>query len=430
MNFVYKAITKDGKTISGTAEAANKQALLMLLHRQNVNPILIEQEKKTKISLNMTIGVSKKVKSQDLVIFTRQLSTMISAGVPLARSMSALANDTESPYLKEVLTSVTKDIESGKSLAESFAKFPNVFDQVFVAMIRAGEEGGILDKILKRLASQVELNESIKKKIKSAMMYPIVILIVTILAFFGIMLFIMPKISKIISSLAGPKAKLPIYSRVLLDFSKDCVNATIVRAIPGINAIPVINKTPNMLIVLIILGIGAYYLLKYIKTEPGKYKFHSLLLRMPIVKIIVLKVAIARFSRTFASLMAAGVTVLDALEITGAAIGNKVIEAELKAASKEVQNGKQLSDPISKSPHFPPIVAQMLMVGEETGQVDQVLGKIADFYEEEVSVLIDGLAALIEPIMIIFLGAAVGLIALSVMGPIANLTRQIPTSSN
>jgi len=430
MNFIYKATTKDGKTISGTAEAANKQALLMLLHRQNVNPILIEQDKKTKLSLNMTIGVSKKVKSQDLVIFTRQLSTMISAGVPLARSMSALANDTESPYLKEVLNSVTKDIESGKSLAESFAKFPTVFDQVFIAMIRAGEEGGILDKILKRLASQVELNESIKKKIKSAMMYPIVILVVTILAFFGIMLFIMPKISKIISSLAGPKAKLPIYSQVLLDFSKDCVNATIVRAIPGINAIPVINNTPNMLLVLVILGIGAYYLLKYIKTEPGKYKFHSWLLRIPIVKIIVLKVAIARFSRTFASLMAAGVTVLDALDITGAAIGNKVIEAELKAASKEVQNGKQLSDPISKSPHFPPIVAQMLMVGEETGQVDQVLGKIADFYEEEVGVLIDGLAALIEPIMIIFLGAAVGLIALSVMGPIANLTRQIPTSSN
>jgi type IV pilus assembly protein PilC len=430
MNFIYKATTKDGKTISGTAEAANKQALLMLLHRQNVNPILIEQDKKTKLSLNMTIGVSKKVKSQDLVIFTRQLSTMISAGVPLARSMSALANDTESPYLKEVLNSVTKDIESGKSLAESFAKFPTVFDQVFIAMIRAGEEGGILDEILKRLASQVELNESIKKKIKSAMMYPIVILVVTILAFFGIMLFIMPKISKIISSLAGPKAKLPIYSQVLLDFSKDCVNATIVRAIPGINAIPVINNTPNMLLVLVILGIGAYYLLKYIKTEPGKYKFHSWLLRIPIVKIIVLKVAIARFSRTFASLMAAGVTVLDALDITGAAIGNKVIEAELKAASKEVQNGKQLSDPISKSPHFPPIVAQMLMVGEETGQVDQVLGKIADFYEEEVGVLIDGLAALIEPIMIIFLGAAVGLIALSVMGPIANLTRQIPTSSN
>ena len=176
--------------------------------------------------------------------------------------------------------------------------------------------------------------------------------------------------------------------------------------------------------------IGFYYFLKYIRTDQGKYRFHSWLLKIPVVKIIVLKVAISRFSRTFASLMAAGVTVLDALEITGSAIGNKVIEAELKAAAKEVQEGKQLSEPISKSQHFPPIVAQMLLVGEETGQIDQVLSKIADFYEEEVGVLIDGLAALIEPIMIIFLGAAVGLIALSVMGPIANLTRQIPTSSN
>ncbi len=430
MNFIYKATTKDGRTISGTAEAINKQALLMLLHKQNINPILIEVEKKTRLSLNMEVGLKKKVKSQDLVIFTRQLSTMISAGVPLARSLSALADDSESPYLREILNSVTKDVESGKTLAESFAKYPTVFSEVFVAMIRAGEEGGILDKILKRLAGQVELDESIKKKIKSAMMYPIVILVVTVLAFFGIMLFIMPKIAHIITSLAGPKAKLPIYSQVLLDFSRYCTDNTIVHFVPGLNVIPIIKSTPNLIIVFIILIIGFYYFLKYIKTEQGKYRFHSWLLKIPIVKIIVLKVAISRFSRTFASLMAAGVTVLDALEITGSAIGNKVIEAELKEAAKEVQEGKQLSEPISKSQHFPPIVAQMLLVGEETGQIDQVLSKIADFYEEEVGVLIDGLAALIEPIMIIFLGAAVGLIALSVMGPIANLTRQIPTSSN
>jgi len=167
--------------------------------------------------------------------------------------------------------------------------------------------------------------------------------------------------------------------------------------------------------------------MRYIKTDAGKYKFHALLLRLPVVKVIILKIAIARFSRTFASLMSAGVSVLDSLEVTGAAIGNKVIEGELKAAAVEVQNGKPLSEPISKSPHFPPIVAQMLVVGEETGQLDTVLTKIADFYEEEVTVLIDGLAAIIEPIMIIFLGAGVGLIAASVMGPIANLSKNIGT---
>lgn len=423
MNFVYKATTNEGRTISGTAEAVNKQALLMLLHKQGVKPILIEAEKKKHNSIFVP---SKKVRTQDLVIFTRQLSTMVTAGVPLVRSLSALAADSESIYLREVLGFITKDVESGLSLGESFAKFPSVFSEVYISMIKAGEEGGILDKILKRLASQVELDSSIKKKIKSAMMYPIVILVITILAFFGIMLFIMPKIEGIIFSLAGPHAHLPVYSQVLLDFSNYCVRPTIVHLIPGLNSIPVIKSTPNLIIVVAILGFAFSYFLKYIKTEKGKYNFHLWLLKIPVVKVIILKIAIARFSRTFASLMNAGVTVLDALDVTGAAIGNKVIQLELKNAAKEVQSGKQLSEPISESPHFPPIVAQMLLVGEETGQIDEVLEKIAEFYEEEVAVLIDGLAAIIEPVMIVFLGAGVGLIAASVMGPIANLTRQIP----
>jgi type II secretory pathway component PulF len=173
------------------------------------------------------------------------------------------------------------------------------------------------------------------------------------------------------------------------------------------------------------MAIGIVYLLRYIKTPAGKYKFHALMLRTPIIKTVILKIAIARFSRTFASLMGSGVSVLDALSVTGGAIGNKVIEAELKAAALEVRAGKPLSEPISQSPHFPPIVAQMLLVGEETGQIDVVLIKIADFYEEEVSVLIDGLAAVIEPVMIIVLGSAVGLIAASVMGPIANLSKAV-----
>ncbi len=425
MRYTYKATTKEGRVLSGTTEAVSKEALLMLLHKQEVTPLLIEEEKKKKLSI---FGPTKKVRLQDLVIFTRQLSTMISAGVPLARSLSALASDSESIYLREVLTSITKNVESGSPLAESFAKYPQVFNEVYISMVKAGEEGGILDQILKRLALQVELDSSIRKKIKSAMMYPIVILTITIIAFFGIMLFIMPKIENIIYELGGPHAKLPVYSQILLDFSNDCVHPTIVRLIPLINKIPVISSMPNLIFFLIIFGIIILYLIKYIKTPTGKYNFHLILLKIPIIKIIILKIAIARFSRTFASLMGAGVTVLDALEVTGAAIGNKVIEEELKNAAKEVQNGKPLSEPISQSPHFPPIVAQMLLVGEETGQIDQVLAKIADFYEEEVAVLIDGLAAIIEPIMIVLLGAGVGLIAASVMGPIANLTKQIPTN--
>jgi type IV pilus assembly protein PilC len=420
MLFTYKAIDKDGKAVSGSAEAANRQALLGLLRKQGIHPILIESGKGKSKAGNI-FGPSKKIKLSELVIFTRQLSTMISAGVPLARSLSALQEDARSPYMKEVLTSITKDVESGMPLGDAFARFPTVFSDVYVNMVRAGEEGGILDGILQRLATQVEQDASIRKKIKSAMMYPMVILFVTILAFFGIMLFIVPKLAGILTSLGGPNAKLPIYTQVMLNFSNFLTQPTIMGHLP----IPGLNKVPNIVLFAIVGIIGAVYLMRYIKTDRGKYKFHALLLRIPIVKVIILKVAIARFSRTFASLMSAGVSVLDSLEVTGAALGNKVIEAELKAAAKEVQNGKPLSEPISQSQHFPPIVAQMLIVGEETGQIDTVLSKIADFYEEEVTVLIDGLAAIIEPIMIIFLGAGVGLIAASVMGPIANLSKNV-----
>lgn len=417
MQFSYKAITKDGSTVSGSAEAANKQALLTLLHKQGLHPVLIKETgNKTRLSL---FGPKKKVKLSELVIFTRQLSTMISAGVPLARSLAALQADAQSPYMREVLASVTKDIEGGMPLGDAFEKFPTVFSDVYVNMVRAGEEGGILDDILQRLATQVEQDASIRKKIKSAMMYPMVILVVTVLSFFGIMLFIVPKLSGILESLGGPNAELPIYTQVMLNVSDFSTQPTIAGLLP----IPIIDKIPNLVLFTAIAVIGIIYLLRYIKTEKGKYAFHSLLLRIPIIKTIVLKIAIARFSRTFASLMSAGVSVLDSLEVTGAAIGNKVIEAELKMAAKEVQNGKPLSEPISQSPHFPPIVAQMLIVGEETGQLDTVLTKIADFYEEEVTVLIDGLASIIEPIMIILLGAGVGLIAASVMGPIANLSK-------
>lgn len=411
MQFTYKARTQDGKTVSGSAEATNKQALIGLLHKQGLQPILIKARKRGRTA--NVFGPSKKVKLSELVIFTRQLATMIGAGVPLARSLNALQNDAANPYFHDVLQGVTKDVESGIPLADALGKYPNVFSDVYTNMVNAGEEGGILDEILKRLATQVEQDASIRKKIKSAMAYPVVILVITIVAFFGIMLFVVPKLGAILLSLGGPNAKLPIYTQVLLNMSNFCTKSS------------VIPHVPNLFFILALAGVGGFYLLRYIKTPIGKYQFHSFLLKIPIIKVVILKIAVARFSRTFASLMGAGVSVLDALDITGAAIGNKVIEKELKEAAIEVRNGKPLSEPISKSEHFPPIVAQMLLVGEETGQIDTVLTKIADFYEEEVAVLIDGLASIIEPVMIVFLGAGVGLIAASVMGPISSLSKNI-----
>lgn len=402
MNYTYKALKKDGTTVSGAIEAADHSAAVAALTHRGLHPLVVKTQPKSK-GFNLSLG--KSVKTSDMVIFTRQLSTMISAGVPLSRGLTTLQDSPSSPYFREVLTKITKDVEGGSSLGDAFAKFPKVFDDIFVNMVKAGEEGGILDEILKRLALQVEQNASIKKKIKGAMTYPIVILSVTVIAFFGIMFIIMPKIAKILTDLGGPNAKLPVYTQILLDFSQFC------------------RRFGFILFPLIALAI--YGLLRYIKTPTGKYQFHSLMLRMPVVKVIITKVAIARFSRTFASLMSAGVGVLDALAVTAGAIGNKVIEKELIDAAKEVKNGKQLSEVLAESPHFPRIVSQMLAVGEETGKTDTVLIKVADFYEEEVATAIDSLASIIEPVMIIFLGAGVGLIAASVMGPIASLSNNV-----
>ncbi len=420
MIFNYTATNSEGKSITGNAEAVDRQALISLLRKQGLHPVIIQAGKGKKDSKRL-FGPKKKIKLGDLVIFTRQLSTMISAGVPLGRCLAALQSNAENLYLREVLTTITKDVQSGLPLGDSFAKYPNVFSDVYVNMVRAGEEGGILDDILKRLATQVEQDASIRKKIKSATAYPVVILTITVIAFFGVMLFIVPKLGSILLSLGGPHAKLPIYTQTLLNISNFCAKPTLLHDLP----IPILNRVPNLILIMIVVGFGISYGMRYIKTPAGKYRFHALLLRIPVVKIVILKIAIARFSRTFASLMGSGVSVLDALQITGAALGNKVIEKELADAAEEVRNGKPLSDPISHSQHFPPIVAQMLLVGEETGQIDTVLVKIADFYEEEVTVLIDGLSAIIEPIMIVILGAGVGLIAASIMGPIANLSKNI-----
>lgn len=424
MKFTYKALTKDGKTISGSYDAPTKEALIAALAKQGARPILVHASD-TKDGKG-GLGIFKpKVKLRDLVIFTRQLSTLISAGVPLPRSLATLQDQAENKYFKTVIGSVAKDIESGISLGEAFGKHPDVFSEVYINMVKAGEAGGILDEILKRLASQTEKDATIRKKIKGAMTYPTVILSITILAFFGLMIFVIPTIGKILTDLGGPNAKLPIYTQVLLGISKFSLSNSIMAHIPGLGAIPVLDKLPNVVFIFIAAGIGLFYLMKYIKTPAGKMKFHQVLLKTPIIRVIIIKVAVSRFARTFSALTAAGVTVLDALSVTGNAIGNKVIEAELQEAAKEVKNGKPLSEPIGRSKIFPPIVAQMLAVGEETGQIDTILVKIADFYDEEVDTVIDSLSSIIEPLMIIVLGSIVGVIAASVMGPIASLSQNI-----
>lgn len=408
-NFLYIATNSLNKTITGTVEAADKSTVIASLTKQGLRPISVKEggaggKTAGGFSLTDLLGGSK-VKSDDIVMFTRQLSAMVSAGVPLLRALASLEQHTESAALKKILTYVIKDVEGGSALADALGKYPNTFSDVYVNMVRAGEAAGILDEILKRLAMQQEKNATIRKKVKSAMTYPMVLIVITIIAFFGLMIFVIPQIGKILLDLGGADAKLPALTRGML-------------AISGI-------LTSYWYIILPLLVGGVVFLLRYIKTPKGKAIFHHLVLKVPGIKAIIMKVAVARFARTFAALMGAGVAVLESLRVTAHAVGNVVYEQALLDAAEAVKNGDTLSSIIEKNDLFPAIVAQMLAVGEETGQTDVVLLKVADFYEEEVDVAIDGLSAIIEPVMIVVMGSMVGLIAASVMGPIAGLAQNI-----
>lgn len=404
--FLYIAINSQGRSVTGSLEVMDRSAVIDNLTKQGLRPISIKEGTGASHSFNLNDFMGgNKVKNNDLVMFTRQLSAMVGAGVPLLRALSSLQEHAESPALKKILGGIIKDVEGGAQLGDALGKYPNTFSDVYINMVRAGEAAGILDEILKRLALQQEKNATIRKKIKSAMSYPMVLIAITIIAFFGLMFFVIPQIGNILTNLAGPDAKLPALTLGML-------------AISGF--------LKAWWFVIIPLMIGAVVLiLRYIKTPTGKEQFHTLILKIPAINTIIRKVAVARFARTFSALMGAGVPVLEALHVTGRAIGNVVYEKSLIDAAEQVKNGKPFSKVIEANQLFPSIVSQMLAVGEETGQTDTVLVKVADFYEEEVDVAIDGLSSIIEPVMIVIMGSMVGLIAASVMMPIAGLANQI-----
>ena len=403
MQYTYVAIDKNGKKISGNIDAESVESAKSSLKSRGVRPLSV----KTDDSLldNIQNKLSSGVKPKDLMIFTRQLATMINAGVPLVRSISTLQQQMESPGLKKCMSSVSKDIEGGMAFADSLEKHPKIFSPIYINMVRAGEAGGILDDILLKLALQQEKDNHIRAKFKSAMTYPIILLSITLITFIGLMVFVMPKMAKLIKDVAGPDAELPPLTKVMISISDFMVT--------------------KYYIVLPIIIILVVMIKRYISTPKGRRKKDQLLMKVPIIKDIIKKVAIARFARIFASLMSAGVNVVESLNITSKALGNAVIEDELKLASKAVINGQQLSVPLSNSKVLPPIVSQMLAVGEETGQTDTILLKVADFYEDEVDNVVENLSSILEPLMIVVMATMVALIAVSVMGPIGNLSKQI-----
>ncbi len=405
--FSYTAVDSQNKVIKGRTELPDRASVIAALNKQNLRPISIRALKnKPSSSFDLDkLFQPTRVKSDNLVIFTRQLSAMVSAGVPLLRALTSLQQHTEDKALKLILSSVVKDVEGGMPLGDALSKYPATFNDIYTNMVRAGEAAGILDEILKRLAFQQERSSAIKKKVRSAMTYPMVLVTITILAFFGLMIFVVPQIGSIVKDLGGPDAELPGVTLFMLGLSGLITGYwyIIFPAIAGL----------------------VFLVAQYIRTPKGRYQFHSLLLKTPGVRGIVQKMAVARFARTFSSLMGAGVAVLQALDVTSRAVGNVLFEEAIQNAARDVKNGKQLSVVVAKNDLFPSIVSQMLSVGEETGQTDTVLVKVADFFEEEVDLSIDGVSSIIEPIMIIIMGGMVGLIAASVMVPIAQLSQNI-----
>lgn len=406
MIFDYKATNKNGNEVTGTVEATDRAGAIESLSKQQMRPISLK-EKGNDLGVDSFIKriFGQKVKTTSLVIFTRQLATMVGAGVPLLRALNSLKDGANDPALSEALNGVATDVQSGMQLADAMEKHPNAFNEVYVNMVRAGEAAGILDEILGRLAQQQEKSATIKKKVKGAMTYPTILLVITILAFFGLMIFVIPQIGKILTDLGGPDVELPLLTQIMLGISSFLINYWYV-VLAGL--------------------VGTFYgTSRFLRTPKGRVFFHTLLLKMPVIKNIVIKISVARFSRTFASLMGAGVSVVESLHVTGKAIGNVLYEETIENSIAEIKNGKQLSETLTGSPLFPDIVSQMLTVGEETGKTDTVLIKVADFYEEEVDVVLDSISSIIEPVMIVIMGSMVGLIAASVMGPIASIAQNI-----
>lgn len=400
--FTFTAQTADHQVVQGHIEALSRDAAVNMVIKQGYRPISVTKAAK---KIELLSFLKPRVKSSDLVIFTRQLSTMVSAGVPLLRALNTLTEQTENPTFKETLVDITKDIQSGTSLGDSFGKHPRVFSDIYVNMVRAGEAGGILDDILKRLAVQQEKNDSIKKKVKSAMTYPIILLVITVGAFFGLMLFVIPSIGEILLDLGGPDAELPMITQVMLSISDFMVSRWYILLGVGL--------------------VGVFGGRTYLRTPRGKKQLHYLIIHVPVLGTVIKKVAIARFARTFSSLIGAGVNMLETLRVTGNSVGNEAFKDEINKGAAAVTAGQQLSAALAKSSLFPGIVPQMLAVGEETGKTADILLKIADFYEEEVDTTIASISSIIEPVMIVFMGGMVGLVAVSVMGPIASLSQNI-----
>lgn len=404
-SFNYTAKDKTGSLKNGIIQALDRSSAASSLLEKGLVPVLIKENGTgpSGAKRGLLSGLlGNKVKLQDKVIFSRQFATMINAGVPIVQSLAILREQTESKKLGLALRHVSTQVEGGSTLANALEAHADVFSPIYINMVRAGETGGILDQVLDRLAIQQEKDAEIVGKVKGAMIYPAVITTATIAAFFFLMTVIVPKLGAIFKDLGG---ELPIYTKIMLGISDVLVHQGIF-IIAG-------------------FGVAGFVAVRWAKTPGGKKKIDYTLIKLPIIGPILVKVNVARFSRTFGSLMASGISVLEAINATASALGNTAYKDDLHEVALQVKNGKPMSEPLKASKHFPAIVAQMVAVGEETGQLDEILLKLAAFYEKEVDSVVEGLTSIIEPILIIVLGGMVGFIVISVFGPLSNISNSV-----
>ena len=400
--FAFKAFDLAGVPTRGEMDGDDKQAVMGRLRQKGL--IVVDIEELKPASAGDLLAGFKRVKAGDLTIATRQLSTMVSSGMTLLRALYVIEEQTENDKLKETFAAVRKDVEAGLSLSDSMGRHPDVFNDLYVAMVAAGETGGILEQTLIRVADQLEKDDSLRRQVRAAMVYPIVIASFAVLVLFALITFLVPVFESVFKDFGG---ELPAITKVTVGMS-ELVRGQWYLLIAGTVAVIVAFR-------------------RWKKTERGRVQWDRFKLKVPMkIGDIVQKVSLARFSRTLSALVAAGVPMLEAIEITGRTSGNKVVERAMTAVRESVQAGGTIARPMSDVPEaFPSMVVQMISVGEETGALDEMLSKIADFYEDQVAAAIKALTSILEPVMIIVVGGIVGFVVIAMYMPMFKIYEEI-----
>ena len=394
--FAYTARDQKGAIKTETIEATNREAVVQQLRRLRLNVVKVEEASKSKQKTAGSIAM------RDVVIFTRQFSTMINSGLPLVQAIDILSKQTENKALSAVTRQVVFDVESGHTVADALAKHPNAFSDLYVNMVAAGEAGGILDTILMRLATFMEKNDALVRKVKSAMIYPGVIFSVAAIAISVLLIFVIPVFQNMFASV---NLALPLPTRIVIMMSEILKKGWWGFGLGGF--------------------FGFHAFKRYYATSKGHLNVDKALLHVPVLGDVIRKSAVSRFTRTLGTLISSGVSILDGLEITAKTAGNRVIQDAIMASRSSIAGGDTISAPLAKSNVFPPMVISMIAVGEQTGGLDEMLAKIADFYDEEVDTAVSSLLALLEPLMIVFLGVVVGGMVVAMYLPIFDMINAV-----